>query len=76
MAKAAPPESMHWDRDTWASALVHVDRFGSKAVGVATLRLLETVGSDDLAERARRARVALAVAEIQRIERCEGELVN
>jgi len=29
------------------------------------VRALETIGSDDLAERIRRARVALAVAEIQ-----------
>jgi hypothetical protein len=76
MAKATPTGTLHLDRETWASALAHVDQFGSTAIGVAARRVLETVGSDDLAERVKRAHVALAVVELQRIERYRDELVN
>lgn len=68
--------SMRWDRGTWIAALGYVQQFGSTAVTAAGLHMLEIAGTEDLQERARRTRVALAVAEIQRIERCEGELAN
>src|SRR6187549_690194 len=57
--------AMRWDRGTWIAALAYVEQFGSTAVTVAGLHMLETIGSEDLQERARRARVALAVVELQ-----------
>ena len=68
--------STRWDRGTWIAALAYVERFGSTAVTAAGLHMLETIGSEDLQERARRARVALAVAELQRGERHHGETLH
>jgi hypothetical protein len=69
MASMHPP----LDRETWLAAIAVVERHGGKAAEAATRHALE---GGDPSERGRRARIALAVCELQRVERSTGEPIS
>jgi len=75
-SEQSPQDPRHWDRETWISALACVDAHGSNAMVVAAVQSLALAGTTDDAERARRSRVGLAVAEIQRAKRRPDEALN